>query len=771
MLSKIVIRNVGLLKAFDTPNAPRLSQLTLFYGRNGRGKSTLTAVLRAARDGTAATVLERQSLGNSGATPKVTLISTASNIIFESGVWNTKSAPIEVFDTTFIADNVFAGELVDLSHDRGLFSLIIGAEGVRLANHLEKFNALAKTSAAALKETENAFADDFPAFMSKEEFFALVPNSNDKKLLDAADLALKAVQQADKIAALQGLETLTMPDLPNNFAAILPSTIADIDASARVRLVEHFRRFALDKTGEAWINYGIEHIQQNACPLCGRDHVDAEGMVTLYGQIFGETYKAHLATITKATTELEDRLGEDARTELARKASINAERATKWGQYLDLGSELPDASALVKYLADTHRDARALTDRKRSSPLEVIEAADELSLVNESLASAREFLKRYNAAVGSINEATSRAVAAAPMTVAAATLARDDLKKRMARHDPGVKGRINAYLRAKRRNERARTIRTKIQKALKNANEGAAEHYHQRVNYYLGRFSARFTISKITNSMQGNAGQADYGLFIKGEAIARGRGRQAEAIPTFRNTLSAGDKTTLAFAFFLAKVDHDTGLSGKTLVIDDPLSSHDSQRRRETVSAIKDLCARCRQVIVLSHDEFLLREVERRCVGIPSAAFKIDFTGGDEWSSASAVDLDQLCRAEHVRLVDEIIAFIDECRGNADHIVHHVRRVLETHYRRSYMAYFPHDRNLGQIVKDIAAAGPSHPCHRDVDRLDDCNVATCDRHHGEDAIVVTKQGVDPDSLRVIASDALELIGARRKSAAAPINCA
>lgn len=48
MLSKIVIRNVGVLRAFDTPTAPKLDKLTLFYGRNGRGKSTLTSVLRAA---------------------------------------------------------------------------------------------------------------------------------------------------------------------------------------------------------------------------------------------------------------------------------------------------------------------------------------------------------------------------------------------------------------------------------------------------------------------------------------------------------------------------------------------------------------------------------------------------------------------------------------------------------------------------------------------------------------------------------------------------
>ena len=265
--------------------------------------------------------------------------------------------------------------------------------------------------------------------------------------------------------------------------------------------------------------------------------------------------------------------------------------------------------------------------------------------------------------------------------------------------------------------------------------------------------------------MQGNAGQSDYGLLIKGETIARGRGRQADAIPTFRNTLSAGDKTTLAFAFFLTKLDQDSALAGKTIVIDDPLSSHDSHRRRETVNAVKDLCTRCAQVVVLSHDEFLLREVQQRCSGVPATALQIDYDGADEWSVAKGIDIDKLCRAGHAKLVEEIADFVDNRKGDADEIVLKIRQVLETHYRRSYSGYFDHDLNLGKIVKAIAAAGSAHPCHRDFARIDNCNDATCDKHHGDDAVVVVKRGVDPDELRVIARDALELIGARQPSIA------
>ena len=171
-------------------------------------------------------------------------------------------------------------------------------------------------------------------------------------------------------------------------------------------------------------------------------------------------------------------------------------------------------------------------------------------------------------------------------------------------------------------------------------------------------------------------------------------------------------------------------------------------------------------MIVLSHDEFLLREIQRRCGTATSSAFQIDYSGGDEWSIASTVDLDQLCRAGHAKMVDEIAAYVDSRTGSPDDIVQKVRLVLETHYRRSYSGWFDPDQNLGSIVRSISETGAGHPCYRDLTRLDNCNDATCEKHHGDNAVVVVKRSVDPDELKVIALDALELIGARRPSTAA-----
>ena len=763
MFSKFVIRNVGVLRAFDTPGSPKLSQLTLFYGGNGRGKSTLTSVLRAARDRCSNTVLARQSLGNGGAAPDVTLIADAGNVRFENGKWKSRSAPIEVFDTTFITDNIYAGELTELAHDRGLFSVIIGKDGVRLATHLERFNGINRRTGAELKSAETALAEDKPADMGLDEFFSLAPNPEYGKRLEDAERALKAVQQADKIATLKRLEELPVPSLPIEMSAVLSSTVAEIDASARDRLLEHFARFHLDRKAEEWIGYGLDHIHDDSCPFCGRQDVDQAGMVTLYGQIFGDTYKAHLATVRELGGEVETALGEDTRTALTAKVETNAEAAGKWGEYVRLDRPFPEMAELGPLMADAHKSAKALCDKKRASPLDELEAEAELAWVAAKLTAATDLINAYNEAVVATNEAAAKVSTAAPTNLAAAQATRENVKKRIARHDAGVQKRVDAYFRAKKRDARARKTRTYIQKKLKEVNEASAAQYHSRVNHYLGRFGASFTISKITNSMQGNSGQVDYGLLIKGETVARGRGRQADAIPSFRNTLSAGDKTTLAFAFFLAMLDGDTDLAGKTVVVDDPLSSHDSHRRYMTVEVIRELCGRCRQTIVPSHDEHLLLDIEACCVGTPCATFKIDFAAGGQWSEASVVHLDLLCRARHIEMVDELTAYVDRNEGDHAKVALTVRRVLETHYRR-YRAYFAPDQNLGSIVKAIAGEGASHPCHRDLTQLDRCNNATCDDHHGENAGTGSARTLGPDEVKVIATDALELIGARRPSA-------
>ena len=766
-INKIVVRNVGVLKAFDTPNAPQLAKLTQFYARNGRGKTTLSSVLRAASMGRADVLHGRRTFGSDATAVQATLVYSTGSINFATGRWTPGPAAIEVFDAGFIAENLFAGESVDLDHDRKLFNVILGAAGVRLARQQEFFVAAAKTVAARLKQAEAALANDVPTDQSRDEFFASMPPADIDEQIAQAQRNLKAVQQADRLTKLKGLTALAIPEITLDVEGILERTLQSIEEASRARLAEHFKKFELGRQGEGWVKFGLEHIHDDTCPFCGKDNVDEKGLVTLYNQIFGETYKAHFDAIREASEAIEAAIGAQPQWACTTTSTTNSEALTSWAEFISLDSaSLPSIDPAIESLKAAHAIFKALFDAKRETPLSAITRPDELAQARAKLTEAVIAITTYNDAVNAAQSAITTRLSQTATPEAQAMLRVANLIKRKNRTDPGVQSRIDAFLRAKRQDERARRMRSTVQSRLKSANKEAADHYYTKVNDYLGNFDASFRISEFTNSMAGSAGSVDYGLIVRGHEVARGRGEAAPDVPSFRNTLSTGDKTTLAFAFFLAGLDRLPDLANRVIVFDDPMSSHDTHRQAKTVELLKAVCGRSAQMIVLSHDEHFLRQLKRRCAGTPDVCYKIEGEGADNWSKAELANLDQLCQSDHAKQLAKLHAFFDNREGDASDVAPAVRKVLETHFRGAYSAYFDPGDNLGPIIRKIRAHGSSHPCWNVVEALDACNNATMDEHHGDDPSVVSSGPIDPDNLRTVVRDCLELINARLPHAAA-----
>ena len=116
--------------------------------------------------------------------------------------------------------------------------------------------------------------------------------------------------------------------------------------------------------------------------------------------------------------------------------------------------------------------------------------------------------------------------------------------------------------------------------------------------------------------------------------------------------MSEGDKNTLAFALFLAKLDQmpPSELSKKVVVIDDPITSLDTHRRRKTVEAICKFHSSVKQIVVLSHDAVFLHDIwKHRIWSIVSISrpshLQIVRAGSDEsefitWAVDEAIESD-----------------------------------------------------------------------------------------------------------------------------------
>src|SRR5688572_25252851 len=141
MLKKIIgIKNVGRFAECGGHGDVEFRQKTYLFAENGRGKSTLCAIIRSLQSGDGAIITGRKRLGQIAA-PEVTLRLENRTAAYRNGTWDAPHSDIMVFDSAFVHENVYAGDLVDHGHKRNLHRVIVGRRGVALALSVEQLDS------------------------------------------------------------------------------------------------------------------------------------------------------------------------------------------------------------------------------------------------------------------------------------------------------------------------------------------------------------------------------------------------------------------------------------------------------------------------------------------------------------------------------------------------------------------------------------------------------------------------------------------------------
>lgn len=142
MLKRITkIKNIGKFYDCSLPGL-EFKDKTVIFGKNGDGKSMLTAILRSLATGNNDILIGRKSFGNSGV-QNIELgfeNNTGQNIVykFENKRWNNVYPNIAIFDTYFIANNIYDGERIIDKHRANLHQYIIGETGKSLSDEISK---------------------------------------------------------------------------------------------------------------------------------------------------------------------------------------------------------------------------------------------------------------------------------------------------------------------------------------------------------------------------------------------------------------------------------------------------------------------------------------------------------------------------------------------------------------------------------------------------------------------------------------------------------
>ena len=212
-------------------------------------------------------------------------------------------------------------------------------------------------------------------------------------------------------------------------------------------------------------------------------------------------------------------------------------------------------------------------------------------------------------------------------------------------------------------------------------------------------------------------------------------------------------------AFFLAHVERDQALGDKTVVFDDPFSSQDAFRRRQTVHEIAKVARSCAQVIVLSHDTTFLKQVWDKA----PAAERVALTLADHRAQGSKimpVDLGRACQGLTATDIDDLQTYVTSGAGTLVDLIRKMRGVLETHCWITYPASFRSGQDwLGEIVRKIRDGGDQHPAGDLHEELDQINDYIRQYYHGEDVADATPDLIDPTELTGYVQRTLRLVNA------------
>jgi wobble nucleotide-excising tRNase len=161
--------------------------------------------------------------------------------------------------------------------------------------------------------------------------------------------------------------------------------------------------------------------------------------------------------------------------------------------------------------------------------------------------------------------------------------------------------------------------------------------------------------------------------------------------------LSAGDRNTLALAFFFASLDQDPNLGNAVVVIDDPISSLDDHRSLTTVQEVRRLSERAGQVIALSHDKRFLCRIWNGADHTARVALEIARDGSG--STLRTWDVDQDSVTEHDRRHARLRAYVASGDGDQREVARDIRPHLEGFLRVARPEHFPPSTLLGPFLR------------------------------------------------------------------------
>lgn len=756
MFKKFVsISSVGKFSCCKAAGDVEFKKLTLLYAENGRGKTTLCDVLRSLTDPNFNSIIGRTTLGQTQK-PTVEVLLKSGTATFRDGKWNQHRSGVLIYDSRFIHENVFAGEHVELEHKRNLYQVIVGEQGVRLSQQLIELDNESRTLNKTIADEQKLISMEVKDGSSLDQFLALTQIQEIDKEITSQEGTVKALESSALVRNQGGFVRIEALAALNNVATTLSKQLDNVSEDAEKKVREHFQKH-LGNDGQAWLSEGSKFIASEICPFCAQG-LKGNELISAYKGYFSDEYTKLKLAVETLGTSLDNLASEATLLKIRHNLTSNETAREFWGAYLTVDLSTLNYQSIESDLRDYCNSLKELIDEKSRNLLCKVELTKDYQTKHENYQSLLTDIEKYNSSVDKLNIS----IGAIKTKLAAGDLVAE--KKRLAslqnnkkRFEPEISNRCSTYVQLLNKRTEISNKKDEIKKELDRYSTDIFGSYQKKINDFLEMFGAEFRISKTERSYAGGKASSTYALVINETEISLDEpGNQDRAY--FGNTLSSGDKSTLALAFFLARVQNDSEISSKIVVFDDPFNSQDKFRRTCTQQIINKIANSAEQVIVLSHSTEFLRMIWQGAGTVPLKTLQL-FRVGDS-SAITEWDIEDETRGDYYNNHALLTMYVRDGSGDRKNVAQSIRLLLEGYLRFKLPGKFSTTEWLGDMIgkiRDCDAASELACAKGILNELTDVNDYSKKYHHttnpGADS-----ETIDDGELKTFSKRALNLVG-------------
>ncbi|MEO8148106.1 MAG: AAA family ATPase [Bacteroidia bacterium] len=735
-------------------------RIVLLYGINGSGKSTLATIIRSLK-GDNTLISKRRTFHLTGS-PEIELMidGISKPFNFSNDKWSDNHTDIEVFDNHFINENVFTGFTVDSDHKRKLFDIILGQSGLKLKSEIEQIKFDIQEENKTLKQCAEDINTKIGYITDSKKFSNLSAIEYIDRRIEDKELEIQLCKSASQIKSTNSLKQIDVSKLELDFSklkTVLSKSINTISEIYLQKVEEHKTHFPIGKETEQWIKQGYENIKDNTCPFCERPFDTTIEIINAYNQYFNQEY-LQLQTDTKDLSNLFNSLNLPlvlSEIELAISSNLTLVDFWKPHTKIDFYDEviLQEKELLIEQFNTIielikQKSNNAIKEQKIDK---VIAFEEKIGQEILRFKECNKIISTYNIRIGELKTAPTKTELILEEEL-------KSLKLNKLRFTEEGKKLAQQFIDTETKIVSHNNSKDKKQIQLRNYTGSTLSTYKGTINKLLKRFATYMEIKEIKSAYVGasKVPSVEYALSVSGSNVKL---NDDGVTPSFKYVLSEGDKSALAFSFFLATLlENKANLSNKILLFDDPVSSFDRSRQLATVKILHGLASQAKQLFILTHNlsfagEFYYHYPKRSEIQ-PLQIFDIKNQSHLEEFPIEIETLPDVLK--DLNTITDYLKNGAKDDGERKIIMRCLRPILEGYYKMKFFGMVQENDWLGGFIKKIRDSKPNDKLFRLQKLLPDLeqvNDYTSEYHHGS----LAQKQIDNGELQTHTEMTLKLI--------------